>query len=184
MKTFSFSLVLDGVNSNTPHLEDALFEAGCDDALVCFYGNTVYLEFDREAESFHSAILSAIKAIENSGIGAKVISVDAGDYVGISDISTLSSITKQSIALLKDGKRGAGNFPNPVLRLTSQQPLWRWGDVANWLANNHKIDNELARNAETVEAFNLALELREPRKCDEILTLTHALQNQRTEMCV
>tara|TARA_R110002167_G_scaffold57840_8_gene163920 strand:- start:148089 stop:148643 length:555 start_codon:yes stop_codon:yes gene_type:complete len=184
MKTFSFSLVLGGVNTNTPNLEDALFEAGCDDALVCFYGNTVYLEFDRDADNFNSAILSAIKAIEAAGIGAKVISVDAGDYVGISDISALSNITKQSIALLKDGKRGAGNFPSPVQRLTSQQPLWRWGDVANWLAANNKIDTELAKNAETVEAFNLALELREPKKCDEILTLAHALQHQDTAMCI
>lgn len=175
MKSYNFSLVLSGVNIDTQDLEDKLFESGCDDALICFYGSTVYVEFDRDSSDLKSAIISAIKNIEQAGLNAKVKSVDAGDYVGLSDISGLTEISKQSIALLKDGKRGCGGFPSPVQRLTTKQPLWRWGEVAEWLASNDKIDNELAKNAAIIEAFNLALELREPNKCDEVMTLAHAL---------
>lgn len=175
MQTYQFSLVLNNVNIDTPELEDKLFEAGCDDSLICAYGKTVYLEFDRESDSLQNAILSAIHDIESAGIGAIVKSVDAGDYVGISDMAALANSSKQAIALLKDGKRGPGNFPSPVQRLTSQQPLWRWGDVAKWLYENDRADSELAKNAEVIENFNLALELREPIKCDQVLSLTHAL---------
>ena len=182
MKTFEFSLVLKNVTIDTPGLENNLFEAGCDDALICAYGKTVYLEFDRESDSLQSAILSAITDIEKASLGATVKSVDAGDYVGISDIAALANSSKQAIALLKDGKRGPGKFPNPVQRLTSQQPLWRWGDVAKWLYENDRADSELALNAQTIENFNLALELREPKKCDQVLTLTHALNEQAIQV--
>lgn len=178
MKFYTFSLVLSGVNSKTPVLEDKLFEAGCDDGLICFYGATVYITFDRESENLKTAIMSAIKDIEQADLNAKVTSVDAGDYVGLSDVSELTDISKQSIALLKDGKRGPGTFPNPVLRLKGRQPLWRWGDVAGWLAANNKIDPQLAENARIVESFNMALEMREPEKCTEVMTLAHELNEE------
>mgnify|MGYP001112674886 FL=1 len=74
MTLFHFSLTLDGVTADTTGLEDALHSAGCDDALICFYGKTVYLEFDRESDNFAHAICSAISDIESANIGAKVIS--------------------------------------------------------------------------------------------------------------
>lgn len=178
MKTYEFSLVLANISIDTPELEDRLFEADCDDALLCAYGKTVYLDFMREAESLEAAILSAIKAIETSPLGAKVVSVDAGDYVGITDIATLSGSSKQAIALWKDGKRGPGQFPNPVLRLSSPQPLWRWGDVATWLYEYDRIDSETAHNAQVIENFNLALELRDPSKYDQVMSLTHIISHQ------
>jgi hypothetical protein len=52
MSPYNFSLTLAGVTSETVSLEDALYVSGCDDALICFYGKTVYLEFDRESNSF------------------------------------------------------------------------------------------------------------------------------------
>lgn len=182
MKTYEFSLVLKNISINTPDLEDKLFESGCDDSLICAYGETVYLEFDRESDSFESAVLSAISDVESSGLGALVKSVDAGDYVGISDIAALSSSSKQAIALLKDGKRGPGQFPNPVQRLTGKQPLWRWGEVAKWLYENDRADSELAINAEVIEDLNIALELREPKKCNQVLNLVHKINEKAVEV--
>ncbi len=138
MTVYSFSLVLNGVNSEMPKLEDQLYEAGCDDALVCFYGRTVYLVFDRESESFRQAVLSAIQQIE-SLVGCRVKSVDAGGYVGVSDIAERSGLTKQSISLLKEGKRGKGDFPSPLYRLSGKQPLWQWSEIAEWLSNYDKL---------------------------------------------
>ncbi len=48
MALYNFTLTLSGVTADTENLEDALFAGGCDDALLCFYGKSVYLEFDRK----------------------------------------------------------------------------------------------------------------------------------------
>ncbi|MCV5934678.1 DNA-binding protein, partial [Escherichia coli] len=85
--------------------EDALYQNGCDDALICAYGNSVYVEFDREAQSLDAAIASAVDNIESAGIGAIVESVDSA-LVGLSDIAELTDLSRQAVALLKDGKRG------------------------------------------------------------------------------
>lgn len=169
MNYYEFSLVLSGVTYSTPDLDDMLFEAGCDDGLICAYNETVYVTFTRESLSYKDAVLSAIKDIESTPL-AKVISVDAGDHVGLADIAELSSASRQSIQLFKDGKRGKGDFPNPVERLQCKQPLWRWSQVAQWLATQGKIEQELCDNALITEAFNQALEARQPKPLvDELL---------------
>lgn len=117
MTLYNFTLTLSGVSAHTPDLEDALYRAGCADALVCFYGTAVYLEFDRESESLERAILSAIDNIESaSKLNARVESVDA-TLVGLSDIAELTGLSRQAVALLKDGARGSGKFPGPVQRV-------------------------------------------------------------------
>ena len=157
---YHFTLTLTGVNAQTPGLEDVLFESGCDDALLCFYGNTAYLEFDRAGSSFEQAVLSAIDDIESSALPARVVSVDA-TLLGLSDIAQRSQLSRQAVAMLKDGTRGPGSFPAPVQRLTGHSPLWRWAAVARWLHENGKLSAELAENAQVMENINLALALRE-----------------------
>ncbi|AUX71398.1 hypothetical protein [Erwinia pyrifoliae] len=159
MPLFHFTLLLKGVTSETPELEHHLYASGCDDALVCFYGRAVYLEFDRQSDSFANAIMSAVRAIESSPLAATVTAVDAS-LVGLSDIAQLSKLTRQSIAMLKDGSRGAGDFPSPVQRINGNSPLWSWACVAAWLQRHGKIAAPLAENARTLEEINLALQLR------------------------
>lgn len=176
MKTYEFSLVLHGVNDETPELEDTLFEAGCDDGLICTYNNTVYIDFMREAESYKQAVLSAIKQIEQCPLNAKVASVDAGDLVGITDIANLSEISKKTISAYKNGERGPGEFPSPIQRLQGNSPIWRWSDVATWLVDNGKIDPEMAENALITEAFNQALAARlQPSVVRELATELQSL---------
>lgn len=167
MELYHFSLTLAGVTADTPGLEDALFVSGCNDALLCFYGKSVYLEFDRESESFAKAVLSAINDIESGDAGATVISVDA-NLVGLSDIAELSGMSRQAIAMLKDGTRGPGDFPSPIQRITGVSPLWRWADVADWLHNKGKLAAELADNARQLDIINIALQLRETKQRDVV----------------
>ncbi|PWC15688.1 hypothetical protein B4923_00805 [Brenneria roseae subsp. americana] len=177
MTTYHFSLTLSGVTAETTGLENALFSSGCDDALICFYGNTVYLEFDRESPDFSDAIMSAIRDIESAGINAHVQSVDAA-WVGLSDIAALSAMSRQAIALLKDGKRGAGDFPSPVQRLKGSSPLWDWGEVADWLAKQKKIPQAIADNARELAAINLALQLRNASQKDKLSHYYSLLNDQ------
>ena len=73
--TFQFTLALKNVNESTNRLEDILFKAGCDDALINFRNGAVYLDFDREATSLETAVISAIKDLRSSSIDAEVASV-------------------------------------------------------------------------------------------------------------
>lgn len=167
MALYNFALTLAGVSADTKGLEDVLSESGCDDALICFYGKSVYLEFDRERDSFCQAVFSAIRDIERAPLGATVLSVDA-NLVGLSDIAELSDMSRQAIAMLKDGTRGSGDFPGPVQRIKGISPLWRWADVAKWLNVKGKLDAERAVNARQLDIINLALQLRETQERDNI----------------
>ncbi len=178
MDLYNFALTLTGVTADTKGLEDALFNSGCDDALVCFYGKSVYLEFDRESDSFCQAVFSAIRDIESSPLGAKVASVDA-NLVGLSDIAALSDMSRQAVAMLKDGTRGSGDFPGPVQRIKGISPLWRWADVAEWLSAKGKLDAKLAANARQLDVINLALQLRETTERDSITRYLAMLEHPR-----
>jgi hypothetical protein len=73
-KYYQFTLVLKNVDEDTLELEDSLYEAGCDDALINFRSGTVCLDFDREAVSLEDAVVSAIKDVESSSVKAIVAS--------------------------------------------------------------------------------------------------------------
>ena len=50
-------------------IEDLIYDAGCSDALVYSQNGRVYLDFDLEADTKDQAIESALKALQNIGIG-------------------------------------------------------------------------------------------------------------------
>ena len=174
MALYNFTLTLSGVTADTENLEDALFKSGCDDALLCFYGKSVYLEFDREAPSPDTAIRTAVEDIE---------SADSA-LVGLSDIAELTGMSRQAIALLKDGARGQGNFPCPVQRLRGQSPLWDWAAVAVWLVQQGRLTAhpELAENAKTIVKWNVALRAGAAENPAEIEAITRSLLARR-EKC-
>lgn len=175
MALFNFTLTLSGITNGTPGLEDALYAAHCNDALICFYGTAVYLDFDRESDSLEHAILSAIQDIESApGLNVRVESVDAA-LVGLSDIAELTGVSRQAIALLKDGARGSGQFPGPVQRVKGNSPLWRWQKVVEWLVAEGRIpaQSPMVAHARTLDSLNLALQL---RASTEINTVLHYFQ--------
>lgn len=72
---FSFTLILSGFDEITSAIEDAIYEAGCSDAMLGIHAGSPYLAFDREAESLEEAIRSAIKNVEQAGHGIEVVRV-------------------------------------------------------------------------------------------------------------
>src|SRR5438045_462050 len=85
--TYQFTLVLKGVGQDTPDLEDSLYEAGCDDALINFRNGTIFLDFDREASSLEEAVISAIKNIRSSTIDAEIASIAPENLVTEAEIA-------------------------------------------------------------------------------------------------
>ncbi|MBP6121232.1 MULTISPECIES: helix-turn-helix transcriptional regulator [Providencia] len=182
MALFNFTLTLSGITLQTKGIEDALFSAGCDDALVCFYGKSVYLEFDREASTLDVAVGSAINDIESSGLNVRVESVNSA-LVGLSDIADLTGLTRQAVALMKDGARGNGNFPCPLQRLKGNSPLWDWASVARWLRDNNRLSeqSELYENAQALCKWNLVLRNCANNDVNEIQQLTEKLIAKRNK---
>ncbi|MXZ84623.1 MAG: hypothetical protein F4Z02_03070 [Acidimicrobiia bacterium] len=65
MQRFTFTLTVEGRDLQAGEVVDALFDAGCDDALVGSSEGVQFLDFDREAGSLGEAVLSAVADVES-----------------------------------------------------------------------------------------------------------------------
>jgi hypothetical protein len=65
MGTYSFVVHVSGVNLNGEY-ED-LFWPACDDATILVRDDAMLLDFDREADSYESAVKSALADVRRSG---------------------------------------------------------------------------------------------------------------------
>jgi hypothetical protein len=72
-KMHEFTLIIDGIDVTT-EAANALYEAGCDDALFGRQNGRTTLDFCREAPTRTAAILSAIQDARRAGV--KVLSVE------------------------------------------------------------------------------------------------------------
>ena len=164
LEEFDFTLLLDGIDSVTTEIENALFNAGCDDGTISRrYGRT-YITFSREAESFVSAVISAIKAVWESGIGATVVRIDHCDLVTQSEIARRIGRSRQLVSFYISGARGPSGFPAPACNITEGTPLWYWCEVAYWLHENNIIREEEMREAQNLAVINSLLELQHQRQ--------------------
>jgi hypothetical protein len=138
----------------------ALERAGCNDALFGRRGTVFYADFDREADSFGEAVLSAVHDVESAVPGLKVTRVEPEELVSASQIAVRTKRTRESIRLLIEGKRGPSNFPAPALWLSSSRKLWRWTDVADWFTSWLETPVSDIQTAAFVASVNAALALR------------------------
>ncbi|MGQ8820255.1 helix-turn-helix transcriptional regulator [Bibersteinia trehalosi] len=145
MTLYHFSILIRDTDKSTENLEDRLFKAGCDDALICFYNQNVYLEFDREDENAQSAIQSAFENIRQAGFSDLVLQ-EAG-VSSLSEIAARTGLTRAAISNYANGKR-ANDFPKPVYGVASGSALYSWKEVANWLYQRNKISRMLWEVAE------------------------------------
>ncbi len=65
MQRFTFTVTVEGRDLQAGAVVDALFDAGCDDALVGSSKWVQYLDFDREADSLEEAVQSAVADVES-----------------------------------------------------------------------------------------------------------------------
>ena len=156
-KEYEFNLLLDGIHDLETHELDALFEAGCDDATISVTNGNVSMMFSRKSVSLKDAIISAIKNVRASHIGAQVSRVDQGNLVTLTEIAHRIRRTLPVMMDYWNGTRGSGGFPPPVCHITEEVPLWYWSDVASWLHSHSMIGDEEWREAH-VNVINNLLE--------------------------
>lgn len=85
MRAYQFALIVEGADLQSDEMFDAVFEAGCDDALVGCSDGVQFVDFDREAPSAGEAIRSAIAALEGLP-GVTVVRVAGADLLSNSDV--------------------------------------------------------------------------------------------------
>jgi hypothetical protein len=74
MTQHAFTVYVAGINPDNPHYEDALYSAGCTDALIVVRHGHLMLDFDRDAPTYDLAVQSATRAVEQAG--GRVLGVD------------------------------------------------------------------------------------------------------------
>ena len=180
-QTHNFVLVVSGISEPDSRLEDALYEAGCDDAILAFRNGIAYLEFDRLATSLEAAILSAVRDVELADPRLTVVRVEPGDPVNASEIARRVQLTREYIRLLAQGKRGDGEFPAPQSGITGKTLVWSWAEVVRWMSQHGMLeDKPLVEAALTIRDMNDALEVRsDPSIMDRRLKYLRKLHGKK-----
>ncbi|OAN68235.1 hypothetical protein A8B82_23160 [Sulfitobacter sp. EhC04] len=136
MTVFDFTFVVEA-DLDDEAFEDRFFEAGCDDATYMVMRGNGHLCFDREAETYKEAVLSAYEQIVSTG--TSIVRFEPDFLVSAAEIASRSDMTKQAIGLFIKGARRDG-FPAPTARVNSASPLWDWVQVSRWMVDHGKLD--------------------------------------------
>ena len=128
--TITFSLPESG--KNPEEFLDALYEAGCSDALVGIgQVGLISLEFDREASDAVEAMRSAIEDVRKA-IPEAQIAEASPDLVGMAEIADVLGVTRQMVRKYALSK---AEFPRPV-HTSEAVALWHLVEVVNWAETN------------------------------------------------
>lgn len=158
MPLHEFTMIVEGPDLQDDGVIDALFEAGCDDALIGRTDCTQYLDFGREAETFEEAVFSAIADVE-SVAGIKVVRLADIGLLSMSDIATRTGRTRESVRLLIAGKRGPGGFPPPVTDPRRRNRMWWSDEVYRWFSES--LGGQVEHwDSQVIAAVNAGLEFR------------------------
>lgn len=163
-REYEFELVLSGFSELTEEIEDALYEAGCDDGTLGISCGVPLLTFAREAATLREAVLSAVRDVESAGRGIRVEmvqSADCGEYCSMTDIARRIGKSRELVRKYSLGQRGPGGFPQPVGFVSGQTHLFRWSRVAAWLLR-HRL-SEIPGVPEEFDEINAYLLCREVR---------------------
>ena len=95
MDTHTFTLLLTGHDGLTDELERAIFEAGCDDALLGVEDGQLFLNFDRESRTIDHAIATAMRDVESTGM-VQVTAILPPDHVAIGKFNAYVKLRNES----------------------------------------------------------------------------------------
>jgi hypothetical protein len=152
---FSFGLIVAGVDFSDDDVVNRLYDAGVDDASFAFRSGSSLALFDREAESFAAAMLSAVVDIERTLPDARVCGIQSDDLLTPTGVAELSGRTRQSVHQHIRGQRGAG-FPPPVAWADCDRALWLRSDVSNWISHSDAPHDQASWAGVAGGAFHLA----------------------------
>jgi hypothetical protein len=129
MPTFEFTVALDRAPADDDF--DRLFDATPETR----DGRGV-LNVARDAASMSAAIVSVVRDVTRAGF--RVVSVEDDDLVSLKTVAQRTGRSYESVRLLATGKRGPGEFPEPLSG--DGWALYSWALVAEWYSRNYGAD--------------------------------------------
>lgn len=160
MKEYEFGLrfTLPRSEAHSDELIERLGDAGCDDALIGIgHPGRIAFEFAREADSAHTAILSAIKNVTQALPGAQLVEVSP-DLVGVTDVADIVGCSRQNLRKLMLSC-GSGS-PTPLHE--GKWEVWHLAPVLRWLVERKRytVSLDWLEISEATMKFNAALDAR------------------------
>ncbi|MEN9848433.1 MAG: hypothetical protein RL368_1173 [Pseudomonadota bacterium] len=156
---FTLKFILPNPDMNPEQFVEALYEAGCDDAIIGTGKNGyLALNFIREATSAYEAVASAITDVKSVISEAKLLEA-APDFVGVTDVAALLGCSRQNIRKLM--VKHNTSFPQPIHQ--GSIVIWHLANILPYFKTmgNYKVDNSLLELSKTNMQINLAREMRE-----------------------
>lgn len=158
MRSYEFTFIASGVDPESPDLEEKFFEAGCDDATLAFMKSLLAITFDRAAESYVHAVVSAFRDVLKTGVTVERFEPDF--LVSAAEIAERSELTRSAVSNYTRGLRG--DFPPPKARIMSESPLWDWVDVSSWLFKKGLLTREAVVDARVGRTINFVVQAKSP----------------------
>ena len=136
--TFMLNFVLPDRAADPEQYLDALYEAGCDDAVVGVgQHGMIGLDFTRAARSADEAIRSAISNVRAAIPGAALIQAGP-DLVGLSQMAEIFGFSRQNMRKYANRQSGGpAAFPPPVV--LGDPSLWHLAEIVAWLRQNTSV---------------------------------------------
>ncbi|WP_336042550.1 hypothetical protein [Pseudooceanicola nanhaiensis] len=156
MPTYDFTFVVDA-DPYADDFEDRFIETGCDDATFVLRRGAAAICFDRSANSYKEAVLSAYRNIKDAG--SNILRFEPDFLVSQNEISERAHLSRSAVGLFEKGERREG-FPLPVAKISSPRPLWDWVAVSQWLVANGKLDESEYRHALISRTINVDAQIR------------------------
>ncbi len=161
MTEYEFQIIIKlGHGEQIDAFLDALYEAGCDDAIVGS-GLAQYLgiDFIRAGDSAETALKTAIRDIKKAIPHAKLVRAEPY-LLNLSGLAFLFGYTKQNMRKYARGEivTVETDFPEPII--AGKTSYWHAAEVAQWFDEQHTIviSKEMLETLFAVRCFNQAIE--------------------------
>jgi hypothetical protein len=173
-KMTSYSFVL---NFNLPRGDedpgqylDALYEAGCDDALVGVgHRGMIGLDFTRSASSAEEALRSAVRDVQRAIPGANLVQVGP-DLVGLTEMAEIFSFSRQNMRKYATGKSSLAHTSFPTPTVIGEPSLWHLAEIVSWFQRNTEktLPPNLLEISKATATINFEIEESRVRKIAEL----------------
>ncbi len=161
---FMLNFALPSNVSDPSDCLDALYEAGCDDAVIGVGRHgMIGLDFDRDADSAEAALRSAIQDVGKAIPGAVLVQVGP-DLVGLTDMADILGFSRQNMRKYATGQSAAkAAFPPPTVM--GEPSLWHLAEIVAWMTRNTGVrpSEEVFAISKATAEINLEIEGRRIR---------------------